>query len=145
GGTIAACERSLKRLATDRLDLYLLHWREPSTPLSATLEAFDALIDVGKVRSWGVSNFDVSDMEDLIALPRGQRVQTDQVLYNLTRRGIEYGLMPWCRVHAIPIMAYSPIEQGRLLSDPALNEVAKRHHASAAQVALAWVLRHSNR
>ncbi len=139
-GTIAACEGSLRRLRTDRLDLYLLHWRGEA-PLEETLEAFSALVRAGKIRYWGVSNFDLSDMEELVALPGGSSVATNQVLYNLTRRGIEYNLLPWCRERRIPIMAYSPIEQGRLLDETALQNVAERHDATAAQVALACVLR----
>jgi diketogulonate reductase-like aldo/keto reductase len=139
-GTVAACERSLGRLSTNYLDLYLLHWRG-SVPLKATLEAFAVLIAAGKIRHWGVSNFDVDDMDDLWDTPGGRTVSTDQILYNLTRRGIEYRLMPWCRRHRIPIMAYSPVEQGRLLGHPALRRVAERHRATPAQVALAWVLR----
>jgi len=139
-GTFAACEQSLRRLRTDRLDLYLLHWRG-NVPLEETLEAFAALIDAGKIRYWGVSNFDVVDMIELWKLDGGANVATDQVLYNLTRRGIEYDLMPWCRNRNIPIMAYSPIEQGRLLDDRELRHVAARHNATPAQVALAWVLR----
>jgi len=139
-GTFAACEHSLRRLRTDRLDLYLLHWRG-NVPLEETLEAFAALIDAGKIRYWGVSNFDVVDMIKLWKLDGGANVATDQVLYNLTRRGIEYDLMPWCRNRNIPIMAYSPIEQGRLLDDRELRHVAARHNATPAQVALAWVLR----
>ena len=139
-GTVAACEHSLQRLGTDRLDLYLLHWRG-NVPLEETLDAFAALIDAGKIRYWGVSNFDVVDMIELWKLDGGANVATDQVLYNLTRRGIEYDLMPWCRNRNIPIMAYSPIEQGRLLDDRELRHVAARHNATPAQVALAWVLR----
>jgi diketogulonate reductase-like aldo/keto reductase len=139
-GTITACEDSLRRLGTDWLDLYLLHWRGP-TPLEETLAAFEKLTVRGDIRSWGVSNFDVSDMEELVALPGGGTVQTDQVLYNLTRRGIEYDLLPWCRERGLPIMAYSPIEQGRLIGHPTLDAVADRHRATPAQVALAWVLR----
>lgn len=139
-GTVAACERSLGRLRTNYLDLYLLHWRG-SVPLKATLEAFAVLIAAGKIRHWGVSNFDVDDMNDLWDTPGGRTVGTDQVLYNLTRRGIESKLMPWCRRRAIPIMAYSPVEQGRLLGHPALQRIAERHDATPAQVALAWVLR----
>jgi diketogulonate reductase-like aldo/keto reductase len=139
-GTVAACERSLRRLGTDRLDLYLLHWRGPH-PLEGTLEAFAALARAGKIRSWGVSNFDVSDMEELVALPGGAEVATNQVLYNLTRRGIEYDLLPWCRGRNVPITAYSPVEQGRVLGHPVLRGVADRHGATPAQVALAWVIR----
>jgi diketogulonate reductase-like aldo/keto reductase len=139
-GTIAACERSLRRLRTDVIDLYLLHWRG-TPPLKGTLEAFEQLMHAKKIRSWGVSNFDVDDMEELIALPGGRAVATDQVLYNLTRRGIEWDLLPWCHERNIPIMAYSPIEQGELLGHRTLREVAKRHEATPAQVALAWVIR----
>jgi diketogulonate reductase-like aldo/keto reductase len=139
-GTIAACERSLRRLGTDRLDLYLLHWRG-QVPLAETLEAFVALTRTGKIRHWGVSNFDVADMEELEGTPGGGAVATDQVLYNLTRRGIEYDLLPWCRKRGIPIMAYSPVEQGRLLNHPQLQDIADRHRATPAQVALAWVVR----
>jgi diketogulonate reductase-like aldo/keto reductase len=139
-GTIAACERSLRRLRTDRLDLYLLHWRGDA-PLEATLEGFTALLRAGMIRHWGVSNFDVRDMEELVRLPGGASVATDQVLYNLTRRGIEWDLLPWCRQRRIPIMAYSPIEQGRMLKHPVLRKVAGRHGATPAQVALAWLLR----
>ena len=139
GGTIAACERRLRRLATDRLDLYLLHWRE-TVPLDETLAGFESLIRSGKIRYWGVSNFDLSDMEELIELPGGDAVQTNQVLYNLTRRGIEYDLLPWCRERSLPIMAYSPIEQGRLLGHSTLQLIADHHDATPAQIALAWVL-----
>jgi diketogulonate reductase-like aldo/keto reductase len=140
-GTLAACDRSLKRLGVDEIDLYLLHWRGP-VPLEETLEAFDRLIGAGKIRNWGVSNFDVDDMQDLVDLPGGDEVATDQVLYNLSRRGIEYDLLPWCRKSGVPVMAYSPIEQGRVLRHPALQAIAERHPGvTPAQVALAWVLR----
>ncbi len=139
-GTIAACERSLKRLKTDRIDLYLLHWRG-RPKLEETLSGFEALLAAGAIRSWGVSNFDVDDMEELIALQGGTTCASNQVLYNLRRRGIEAGLLPWCRERGIPIMAYSPIEQGRLLRDRTLTAVAIRHRATPAQIALAWVLR----
>lgn len=138
--TIAACERSLKRLNTDRIDLYLLHWRGRPR-LEETLSAFEALVSAGAIRYWGVSNFDVSDMEELFALPGGDACATNQVLYNLRRRGIEAGLLPWCRERGVPIQAYSPIEQGRLLRDRVLTGVAIRHRATTAQIALAWVLR----
>ncbi len=137
--TVAACERSLKRLRTDCIDLYLLHWRG-STPLEHTLHAFIQLQREGKIRHWGVSNFDTDDMEELVALPGGDACAVNQVLYNLKRRRIEYDLVPFCRARNIPIMAYSPIEQGRLLGAAALKEVAARHGASTAQVALAWLL-----
>ncbi len=139
--TIAACERSLKRLRTDRIDLYLLHWRD-STPLEETVDAFIELVEAGKIRHWGVSNFDLDDMVDLLALSRGrgEACASNQVLYNLTRRGIEFDLMPLCREHGMPIMAYSPIEQGRMLRNPELGKVAKAVGATPAQVALAWLL-----
>jgi diketogulonate reductase-like aldo/keto reductase len=139
-GTIAACERSLRRLRTESIDLYLLHWRG-SIPLQDTLEGFDALLQVGKIRYWGVSNFDVDDMEEIVRLPRGGDVTTDQVLYNLTRRGIEYDLIPWCRERKLPIMAYSPVEQGRLFGNQEVKRIASQHGVKPAQVALAWVLR----
>jgi diketogulonate reductase-like aldo/keto reductase len=139
-GTLAACEHSLRRLGTDRLDLYLVHWRG-NVPLEETLEAFSALVEAGKIRYWGVSNFDVVDMIELWRLTGGVDVAADEVLYNLGRRGIEYDLMPWCRKRRIPIIAYSPIEQGRLLGHGELKRVAARHDAKPAQIALAWVLR----
>lgn len=142
-GTIAACEASLRRLNTDVIDLYLLHWRG-SVALSETLEAFTALVKAGKIRYWGVSNFDDADMEELFALNGGEEVATNQVLYNLTRRGIERDLLPLCRTHRIPIMAYSPIEQGRVLGRAELRRIADRHGVTPAQVALAWVLRAEN-
>ena len=138
--TIAACERSLKRLNTDRIDLYLLHWRGRPR-LEETVSAFEALVSAGAIRYWGVSNFDVGDMEELFALPGGDACATNQVLYNLRRRGIEAGLLPWCGERGVPIQAYSPIEQGRLLRDRVLTGVAIRHRATTAQIALAWVLR----
>jgi diketogulonate reductase-like aldo/keto reductase len=138
-GAVTACERSLRRLKTNHLDLYLLHWRG-GIPLEETISAFDALVQAGKIRYWGVSNFDISDMEELATLTGGEDVATDQVLYNLTRRGPEYNLFPWCRQRHIPIMAYSPIEQGRILKRRKLEAVAVRHSATSAQVALAWVL-----
>jgi len=142
-GTIAACERSLKRLKTDRIDLYLLHWRG-RPDLAETVSGFEALLRSGAIRSWGVSNFDIDDMEELVALEGGAACASNQVLYNLRRRGIEAGVLPWCRERGMPIMAYSPIEQGRLLRDRALTGVAIRHRATPAQIALAWVLRHTD-
>jgi len=138
-GTVAACEASLRRLRTDRIDLYLLHWRG-AIPLEQTLKGFEALIAAGKVRYWGVSNFDSDDLDELAALPGANAAATNQVLYNLTRRGIEWDLLPWCRQHHMPVMAYSPIEQARLLSNPTLARIAERHEATPAQIALAWVL-----
>ena len=138
-GAIAACERSLKRLNTDYLDLYLLHWRS-SIPLAETLDAFQTLQQSGKIRSYGVSNFAVKDMEAAIHRPGGSGITTNQVLYNLMRRGIEWDLLPWCRQHQMPIMAYSPIEQGRLLTHPILKAMAQSRNVTAAQVAIAWLL-----
>ena len=139
-GTVAACEASLKRLATDRIDLYLLHWRG-GVPLDDTLAGFADLQQAGKIRHWGVSNFDVDDMAELDTLAGGGAVAANQVLYNLTRRGIEFDLLPQCGASGVPVMAYSPIEQGRLLRDPTLADVASRHQATPAAIALAWVLR----
>ena len=139
-GVAAACERSLRRLKTDYLDLYLLHWRG-NNPLVETLQGFQLLQQAGKIRAYGVSNFDTSDLQEWVALPGGDALATDQVLYNLSRRGIEGGLLPWCRYRGLPVMAYSPIEQGRLLGQPVLGRIATRHGATASQVALAWLLR----
>jgi diketogulonate reductase-like aldo/keto reductase len=139
-GTVAACNASLKRLNSDHIDLYLLHWRG-SVPLEETLRGFADLKAAGKIGHWGVSNFDTHDMDELIGIDGGAGVQTNQVLYNLTRRGIEFDLLPWSRKRRIPVMAYSPIEQGRLLKNPRLKAVADRHSATPAQIALAWVLR----
>jgi len=139
-GTVAACGGSLRRLGTDRIDLYLLHWRG-RVPLADTIEAFAGLQQAGLIRYWGVSNFDTPDMKELTALPGGPEVATDQVLYNLSRRGPELNLFPLLRELRVPIMAYSPIEQGRILGHPVLREIAERHHATPAQIALAWVLR----
>ncbi|MGW5646496.1 aldo/keto reductase [Saccharopolyspora sp. NPDC003752] len=136
---VAACERSLRRLGADHLDLYLLHWRG-STPLAETLDAFEQLRADGKVRHFGVSNFGPGDMSELFESELGRRSATNQVLYNLTRRGIELDLLPWCREQGLPVMAYSPIEQGRLLGEPALQRVAERHSVTPAQIAIAWVL-----
>jgi diketogulonate reductase-like aldo/keto reductase len=137
-GTIAACERSLKRLGTDRIDLHLLHW--PSHhPIAGTVEAFEALQRDGKIAQWGVSNFDVADMEDLLAVG-GANVAANQVLYNLTRRGVEFDLFPWQAARSIPIMAYSPVEQGRLARDRGLQRIADAHGATPAQIAIAFTL-----
>jgi diketogulonate reductase-like aldo/keto reductase len=139
-GTTTACERSLQRLKTDRIDLYLLHWRG-RVPLQETIDGFEALVRSGKIRYWGVSNFDIRDVAELDQIIGGADVATDQVLYNLTRRGIEFDLLPWCRERKIPIMAYSPLDQGRLLHHPELQRIAQGYQATPAQVALAWVLR----
>ncbi|MBZ9788664.1 aldo/keto reductase [Rhizobium sp. 3T7] len=138
-GTIDACERSLSRLGTDRVDLYLLHWRGDH-PLVDTVEAFEALKTSGKIGAWGVSNFDTDDMEELLTVPAGRNVAANQVLYNLSRRGVEYELLPWCQERQIPLMAYSPIEQGRILHHPELIRIAKAYQATPAQVALAFLL-----
>jgi diketogulonate reductase-like aldo/keto reductase len=139
-GTIAACERSLKRLGTDRIDLYLLHWRG-SAPLAETLAGFLRLERDGKIRHHGVSNFDRRDLEEWTALDGGSSVAANQVLYNLATRGIEWDLAPWCRAHDVAIMAYTPLGHGRMLADPSLGDIARRHAATPAQVALAWLLR----
>ena len=133
-GTPRACEASLRRLGTDQLDLYLLHWRGP-VPLAETAEAFMALQARGLIRNWGVSNFDVGDMAELLSLPGGNEVQTDQVLYSPSRRAPEFELLPICQELNIPIMAYSPIEQGRILRRPVLRDTAARRDATPAQVA----------
>ncbi|HEV8262514.1 MAG TPA: aldo/keto reductase [Burkholderiales bacterium] len=138
-GVLAACERSLKRLRTDRIDLYLLHWRG-SVPFAETMDAFMTLQKAGKIRHYGVSNLDLEDMQELWSVPGGKRVATDQLLYNLTRRGIEWDLLPWLRKQRIPVMAYSPIEQGRLVRSPKLADFAKRQGMTAARAALAWLL-----
>jgi diketogulonate reductase-like aldo/keto reductase len=144
-GVLAACERSLKRLEVDCIDLYLLHWRG-SVPLAETLEAFARLREQGKIRDYGVSNFDLDDMQETVGLTGGDVVATDQVLYNLAQRGIEWDLLPWCRARGMPVMAYSPLEsspseQAAMLGRPQIREVARRHGATPAQVALAWLLR----
>jgi diketogulonate reductase-like aldo/keto reductase len=138
-GLPAACERSLRRLKTDRIDLYLLHWRG-GVPLAETLEALLRLRDAGKIRHYGVSNLDLADMQELRRLPGGEGVATNQLLYNLTRRGIEWDLLPWLRQRRVPLMAYSPIEQGRLAGERRLAGFAKRHGMTPAQAALAWLL-----
>jgi diketogulonate reductase-like aldo/keto reductase len=139
-GAIAACERSLKRLKTDRLDLYLLHWRG-SVPLAETVEAFEALRKDGKIRNWGVSNFDTADMDELAALPKGGSCASNQVLYHLGSRGIEWRLLDACRKAKVMVMAYSPLGQGPLLRKPALMKIADKHGVDPGAVALAWVLR----
>ncbi|MDF7667550.1 aldo/keto reductase [Orbaceae bacterium ESL0727] len=139
-GTMTACEHSLQRLQTDYLDLYLLHW-PGSIPIANTIEAMERLIKQGKIKRWGVSNFDVADLQAVDSYIQNRELMTNQVLYNLSRRGIEFDLLPWSRQHKLPTMAYSPIEQGRILSNPKLNDLAKQHNATPAQIALAWVLR----
>jgi diketogulonate reductase-like aldo/keto reductase len=138
---IRSCEDSLNRLRTDRLDLYLLHWPGDEEALQDdTFEAFDHLVTAGKIRYWGVSNFSLSDLADLSQLPHGAGVATNQILYSLRRRGPQYQLLGWCQQQQLPIMAYSPIERGELLSNATLHAVADRHDATPVQVALAWLL-----
>jgi diketogulonate reductase-like aldo/keto reductase len=139
-GTMVACNRSLARLGVHEIDLYLLHWRG-LIPLEETIDAFETLVGEGKIRYWGVSNFDVGDMQELVDLSNGANVAADQVLYNLERRGIEFDLLPWCQRCGVPVIAYSPIEQGRVLRHVTLKTIAARLGATPAQVALAWVLR----
>ena len=142
-GVVQACERSLSRLNTDYIDLYLLHWRG-SVPFSETLEAFQSLKQAGMIRDYGVSNFDTDDMKAAVGLLGGGSIATNQVLYNLMRRGIELDLLPWCQRQNIPVMAYSPIEQGRLLGNEVLEQVAREKGVSGAQVAIAWLLHQEN-
>jgi diketogulonate reductase-like aldo/keto reductase len=137
---IRSCEASLSRLRVQTIDLYLLHWRG-CYPLAETVDGFESLIRQGKIRSWGVSNFDVDDMEELFRTAGGRSCAANQVLYNPEHRGIEYDLLPWCTKHNVAVMAYSPVGQGgKLLKSTAIGNVARRHHASPAQVALAWCL-----
>ncbi|TWA95851.1 aldo/keto reductase [Bradyrhizobium stylosanthis] len=139
-GTKAACNRSLARLGVHEIDLYLLHWRG-LIPLEETVDAFETLVGEGKIPYWGVSNFDVGDMQELVDLPDGANVAADQVLYNLARRGIEFDLLPWCQRSGVLVMAYSPIEQGRVVRHVTLKSIAARLGATPAQVVLAWLLR----
>ncbi len=136
---VAACERSLARLRTDRIDLYLLHWRG-SVPLAETVEGFERLRAQGKIRHWGVSNFDVPDMDEISALAGAASCCVDQVYYSASQRGVEFDLAPWLRQRSIPMMAYCPLDEGALVRDPRLAAIAKRHGASAAQVAIAWLM-----
>jgi diketogulonate reductase-like aldo/keto reductase len=137
---VASCEQSLRNLGVDHVDLYLLHWRS-GEDLPATVEAFDELMRVGKIRHWGVSNFDVDDLAELDAIAGGKAVASNQVLYNLSRRGIEFDLLPRSRKRGLNVMAYTPIEQGRILGHPVLKQVAEHHGVTPAQIALAWVIR----
>lgn len=140
-GTVRACESSLKRLGTDVLDLYLLHWRG-RYQLHEAVRGFERLLEQGKIRAWGVSNFDVDDMEELFTTPGGTACAANQVLYNPEHRGIEFDLLPWCSQNGVTVMAYSPVGQGgRLLSSAALKKIAAKHDVSTAQVALSWCLR----
>jgi len=145
-GIARACDASLARFGTDHLDLYLLHWPSRDTDLSSIVAAFESLRAAGKIRAWGVSNFKVSDMEDLFRVSHGDRCATNQVLYNLDNRGIEHDLLPWCEQHGMPVMAYSPLGSvgGSLLRDPTLARIGAAHNCSAAAVALAWTIRSGN-
>jgi diketogulonate reductase-like aldo/keto reductase len=136
----AACDASLARLGIERIDCYLYHWRG-SVPLAETVGALGELLAQGKIASWGVSNFDVDDLEELARVPGGEAVTVNQVLYNLRRRGVEYDLLPWCREHGIDVMAYSPLDEGPLARHPALATIARRLEATPAEVALAWTMR----
>jgi diketogulonate reductase-like aldo/keto reductase len=142
-GVINACDRSLSRLKTDYLDLYLLHWRG-SIPLSETLEGLQYLKQAGKILDYGVSNFDRDDLEEGISLSGGDAIATNQVLYNLMRRGIEWDLLPWCKKRNIPIMAYSPVEQKAFVNHSKLKAIALQHNATPTQIALNWLLRQDN-
>src|SRR5580693_2723809 len=145
-GIARACDATLARLGTDHLDLYLLHWPTRETDLSSIVAAFESLRAAGKIRAWGVSNFKVSDMEDLFRVSHGDRCATNQVLYNLANRGIEHNLLPWCEQHGTPVMAYSPLggAGANLLRDPTLARIGAAHSCSAAAVALAWTIRNGN-
>jgi diketogulonate reductase-like aldo/keto reductase len=137
-----ACEHSLKRLRIDAIDLYLLHWRERTPPLQETVDTFEKLRAAGKIKRWGVSNFDVDDMKELLSLEHGHKCAANQVLYNLENREIEFDVLPWSHTNKIPIMAYSPVgHSGQLLKNAMLRKIATRHNATPSQVALAWVLR----
>ena len=136
-GVEAACERSLRRLGLDRIDLYLLHWPGPH-PLRDTVAGFEALQAAGRIGRWGVSNFDTAQMQSLVAVPGGDRCAANQVYHSLTARGAEFDLLPWQRTRSMPLMAYCPLDQGGLVDEPVLHEVAARHGATPAQVALAW-------
>jgi len=138
-GTLAACERSLGRLKLDHLDLYLLHWRG-SHPLAETVAAFETLRQRGRIRFWGVSNFDIDDMLELCAVPGGEACAANQVYYSLSQRGIEYDLAPWQRTRRMPVMAYCPLDRGTLARNPSLRQIAERHHAKPPQIALAWAM-----
>ena len=138
-GVVRACESSLKRLGTDRLDLYLLHWRG-GVPLAETVEGFESLVRAGKIRHWGVSNFDTDDMEELFATPGGDACATNQILYNVARRGAEFDLLPWSASRRMPVMAYSPVDHARLPRRSPLDDIAHAHGVSVYRVAMAWLL-----
>ena len=139
-----ACEASLARLNTDYLDLYLLHWRNSDTNLAGVVKDFESLRAAGKIRAWGVSNFKVKDMEDVFRVPHGDRCATNQVLYNIGERAIERDLLPWCKRHGMPVMAYTPLGGSGLLRDPTLAQIGAAHGCSSSAVALAWTIRSGN-
>lgn len=138
-GMLAACEASLRRLQLEQIDLYLLHWRG-GEPLAGTVRGFEELQRLGWIRQWGVSNFDLADLRELGTVPGGNACAANQVYYSLSQRGVEFDLLPWQRLHQMPLMAYSPLDQGELADHPMLRQMAQRHQATPAQVALAWVL-----
>ncbi|WP_119305106.1 aldo/keto reductase [Dongia deserti] len=142
-GTVKACEASLKRLKTDRIDLYLLHWRG-SVPFAETMAGFDDLIQSGKILSFGVSNLDLNEMQEWVKLSRGDKTLVDQVQYSIDTRGIDFDLVPWCLDHKIAVMAYCPLSQGTIPRNATLKRIAERHGATPAQIMLAWVLRHEH-
>lgn len=139
-GTIKACEASLQRLGTDYLDMYLLHWKGWH-PFAETVEAMQELQKAGKIKSWGVSNIDIDDMSKIYSLPGGNECATNQVLYNLSERGVEYDLIPWSSQKAMPVMAYSPVGEGRLTKHPVIERISQKHFVTPAQIALAWTIR----
>ena len=139
-GTIEACERSLKNLKIEKIDLYLLHWQS-SVPLSETVEALEKLVTQGKIGAWGVSNFDTALMQNLAQIAPKGHIATNQILYNLSRRGPEFDLIPWCEDHNIPVMAYAPIEQGRIMKNHDLLDLAGKLNVAPSVLALAWVIR----
>jgi diketogulonate reductase-like aldo/keto reductase len=143
-GVARACEASLARLNTDYLDLYLLHWRNSDTNLASVVRDFESLRAAGKIRAWGVSNFKVKDMEDVFRVPHGDRCATNQVLYNIGERAIERDLLPWCKRHGMPVMAYTPLGGSGLLRDPTLAQIGAAHGCSASAIALAWTIRSGN-
>ncbi len=139
-GTKEACERSLNRLKTDYVDLFLLHWGGPH-PIEDTVASMVELQQEGKIKAWGVSNMDVPEMERFYAVPGGASCAANQILYNLAHRGVEYDLLPWCRERHLPVMAYSPADEGRLSRNPVLMGIAQKHEATPVQIALAWIMR----
>ena len=142
-GTVKACEASLKRLKTDRLDLYLLHWRG-QVPFAETMAGFDDLMQAGKIRGFGVSNLDLKELTEWLAVSRADKTLANQVQYSVDQRGIDFDLLPWCLDRRIALMAYCPLSQGRVPETPVIKRVAERHRATPAQIMLAWVLRHEH-